>query len=139
MAAFHAPSRERPAPQGKRQRIISPATRRETAEVKRRTRVLHRAVCILGMQERRAAQMRQPPNLCDLKSKRQLLRAPDEQQTTRQRSQQLGVAVLVQMQPDIQSRQQLRPRGYLIDGTRMRSSRQPRSRGHRITNEEGNS
>src|SRR6266550_991441 len=139
MAAFQAPGRERAAPQGKRQRIISPATRRETAEVKRCTKLWHRAVYILGTQEHRAAQMQQPPNLCDLKSRRRLPRARDEQQTTRQRPQQLCVAVLVQAQPDTQTRQQLRPRDCLIDGTRMRSSRQPRSQARRIANEEGNS
>jgi hypothetical protein len=58
--------------------------RRETAEVKQCTSLLHHAVCILGMQEHKEAQMQQPPNPCGLKSRRPLPRALDEQQTTTQ-------------------------------------------------------
>src|SRR5207237_9588558 len=97
MTAFQAPGRESPAPQGKRQRRAFPPMRRETVKVKQCTRLLRLAVCILGMQEHKAAQMQQPPNPCGLKSRRSLLRALDEQHMTRQRPSQFFVLVLWRM------------------------------------------
>src|SRR4029077_17260532 len=105
MVAFQPPGREPLTPQGKRQRIVFPAMRRETAEVKRCPSLLRRAACILDMRGHRVGRMQQPPNPCDLKSRRPLPRALDEQQTTRQRPEQLFVAVLMQAQRDTQSRQ----------------------------------
>src|SRR4030095_3810761 len=139
MAACQSRGRPPVRPPEKRRRIVLPAMRRKTAEGRRDTRLLYRAACISGMPENKAAQMQQPPGLYGLKSMRPLLRAPDEQQITGRQPQQLCVAALVQVQRGRQIRQQRRPRDYLIDGRRRRSSRQLRNRECRITNEEGNS